>query len=327
MKVAVLDDYQGVFTQLECFPRLRDHEVVTFRDPAQYVGRLPEVLREFDAVMLTQQRTWFPRALIEQLPNLKLISQTAGTAHIDLAACTERGIVVSAGGPPRGRGGNDTAELTWALILAALRHIPFEAEQLKRGRWQTTLGTGLGDRTLGIYGLGNIGSAVAAVGSAFGMRILCWGREGTLARAREAGYEVAASREAFFAAADVLSIHVQLNDGTRGLVTADDLARMKPTALFVNTSRAPIVAEGALAAALRAGRPGFAAVDVFEEEPVLNADHPLLQLENALCTPHLGYVTADRYEGMYAATTDHILAFAAGAPIFVANPQVLQAAK
>ena len=321
MKIAVIDDYQGVFRELSNFHRLSEHEVVTFSEPERDMGRLAERLRDFEAVVLTQERTRFRRGLIERLPNLRLISMTGGTAAIDLDACTERGVVVSAGG---GRGSpNETAELTWGLILASLRHLPFEVEQLKRGEWQTTLGTSLGGRTLGIYALGKIGSVVATVGKAFGMEVVCWGREGSLARAREAGYEVAASRAAFFQTVDVLSIHLPLNGETRGIITADDLGRMKSTALIVNTSRAPIIAEGALAEALRRGRPGFAAVDVYEDEPVLGGEHPLLTMKNVIGTPHLGYVTRDRYEVMYGATIEHILAFEQGSPILVANPAVL----
>ena len=321
MKIAVIDDYQGVFRELSNFHRLNAHEVVTFSAPERDMDRLAERLREFDAVVLTQERTRFRRGLIERLPNLKLVSMTGGTAAIDLEACTERGIVVSAGG---GRGSpNETAELTWGLILASLRHLPFEVEQLKQGAWQTTLGTSLGGRTLGIYALGKIGSVVATVGKAFGMDVVCWGREGSLGRAREAGYAVAPSRAAFFQTVDVLSVHLPLNGETRGIITADDLGRMKSTALLVNTSRAPIIAEGALAEALRRGRPGFAAVDVYEDEPVLGAEHPLLKMENVIGTPHLGYVTRDRYESMYGATIEHILAFEQGSPILVANPAVL----
>ena len=321
MKIAVIDDYQGVFRELSNFHRLSAHEVVTFSAPERDMDRLAERLKEFDAVVLTQERTRFRRGLIERLPNLKLVSMTGGTAAIDLDACTERGIVVSAGG---GRGSpNETAELTWGLILASLRHLPFEVEQLKRGEWQTTLGTSLGGRTLGIYALGKIGSVVATVGKAFGMDVVCWGREGSLAHAREADYEVAASRAAFFQTVDVLSIHLPLNGETRGIITADDLGRMKSTALLVNTSRAPIIAEGALVEALRRGRPGFAAVDVYEDEPVLGAEHPLLKMDNVIGTPHLGYVTRDRYESMYGATIEHILAFERGSPILVANPAVL----
>ncbi len=324
MKIAVIDDYQGVFRELSNFHRLSAHEVVTFREPERDMDSLAERLREFEVVVLTQERTRFRRGLIERLPNLRLISMTGGTAAIDIDACTERGIVVSAGG---GRGSpNETAELTWGLILASLRHLPFEVEQLKRGAWQTTLGTSLGGRTLGIYALGKIGSVVATVGRAFGMDVVCWGREGSLERAREAGYEVAASRAAFFQTVDVLSVHLPLNGETRGIITADDLGRMKTTALLVNTSRAPIIAEGALVEALRRGRPGFAAVDVYEDEPVLGAEHPLLKMTNVIGTPHLGYVTRDRYESMYGATIEHILAFANGSPILVANPAVLKTA-
>jgi D-3-phosphoglycerate dehydrogenase len=324
MKIAVIDDYQDAFRKLSSFPRLKDHEVVVFSEPERDPLRIAEKLKAAgaEAVLLTQQRTRFPRTLIERLPGLKLISQTgAHTAHIDLAACTEGGIVVSAGG-----GGNPapTAELTWGLIIASLRHIPYEAEQLKRGRWQSTLGVGLAGRTLGVYAYGRIGSAVAAVGRAFGMKVVCWGRQGSLERSRDAGFEQAASREAFFESADVVSLHLPLNAETRGIVTGADLARMKPSALVVNTSRAHIIAEGTLVEALKNGRPGFAAVDVFEEEPVLGAGHPLLKMDNVLATPHLGYVTGDNYEAYYRTTIDQILAFAAGKPINVANPEVLK---
>jgi len=324
MKIAVLDDYQDVFKELGHFHRLAAHEVVTFSEPERDMDRLAERLQDFDAVMLTQQRTWFRRSLLERLPNLKLISQTGGTAHIDLDACTEQGIVVSAGGAKGSS--SDTAELTWGLIIASLRHLVFEVDQLKRGKWQTTLGTSLRGRTLGVYALGKIGGEVAAVGQAFGMRVVCWGREGSLARAREFGYAVADSREAFFESADIVSLHLPLNGETRGIVSAAGLARMQPSALIVNTSRAGIIEEGALEQALRGGRPGFAAVDVFEDEPVLGGEHPLLQMENALCTPHLGYVTRDRYESFYEATIEHILAFEQGRPIHVANPEVLNQA-
>lgn len=324
MKIAVIDDYQDAFRKLSGFQELKDHEVVVFndpqKDPAKIAARL--ALAEVEALVLTQQRTRIPRAIIEKLPKLKLISQTgAHTGHIDVAACTERGIVVSAGG-----GGNPTptAELAWGLIISALRHIPFEVNQLRQGRWQSTLGTGLHGRTLGIYAFGRIGSRVAEVGRAFGMKIVCWGREGSLKRAQDAGFQAAPSREAFFETADVVSLHLPLNAGTRGIVKGEDLARMKRSALLVNTSRAHIIAEVALADALKKGRPGLAAVDVFEDEPVVGADHPLLKMDNALCTPHLGYVTLDNYESYYGTVIDQILAFAAGAPINVANPEVLK---
>jgi D-3-phosphoglycerate dehydrogenase len=213
------------------------------------------------------------------------------------------------------------------LILASLRHLPFEVERLKQGHWHTTVGTRLEGNTLGIYAFGHIGAAVARVGRAFGMKVVCWGREGSTARARAEGFEVAASREAFFEQADVLSLHLPGGKETRGIVTSGDLARMKPTALLVNTSRAPIIAEGALVAALAKGRPGFAAVDVYETEPVVGAAHPLLKMPNALCTPHLGYAEKEGYEGIYAGGVDRLLAWAAGKPIDVMNPEALERRK
>ncbi len=321
MKIAVIDDYQDAFRKLDCYARLKGHEVVVYHDTEKEPSRLAEHLKDAEAVILTQQRSPFPRALAERLPKLKLISQTGRNAnHIDVAACTEKGIVVSAGGA-----GNPspTAELTWGLILAALRRIPQEVQRMKEGRWQGSVGVGVEGKTLGIYAYGRIGSIVARVGRAFGMRVVCWGREGSTGRAREAGFDVAASREAFFESADVISIHLPLNKETRGIVKADDLARMKPSALIVNTSRAPIIAEGALADALKRGRPGRAAVDVYEEEPVPGGNHPLLKLDNATCTPHLGYVEQATYESYFGTAIEQILAFAAGKPINVINPEAL----
>ncbi len=321
MKIAVIDDYQNAFRTLKCYSKLKDHEVVVYTDTEKEPARLAERLKDAEAVVLTQQRSRFPRAAIERLPKLKLISQTGrATAHIDVAACTERGIVVSAGGA-----GNPhaTAELTWALILAALRHIPYEVRRLREGHWQSTLGIAVQHKTLGIYALGRIGSIVARVGKTFGARALCWGREGSTARAREAGYEVAKSREAFFVGADILSLHLPLNKETQGIVTAADLALMKPSALLANTSRAGLIAQGALVNALKAGRPGMAAVDVYEDEPVLGAAHPLLKMDNVICTPHLGYVEKDTYEDYYGVVVDQIVAYAAGNPINVVNPEVI----
>jgi len=321
MKIAVIDDYQNAFRTLKCYSKLKDHEVVVYTDTEKEPARLAERLKDAEAVVLTQQRSRFPRAAIERLPKLKLISQTGrATAHIDVAACTERGIVVSAGGA-----GNPhaTAELTWALILAALRHIPYEVRRLREGHWQSTLGIAVQHKTLGIYALGRIGSIVARVGQTFGARVLCWGREGSTARAREAGYEVAKSREAFFAEADILSLHLPLNKETQGIVTAADLALMKPSALLANTSRAGLIAQGALVNALKAGRPGMAAVDVYEDEPVLGAAHPLLKMDNVICTPHLGYVEKDTYEDYYGVVVDQIVGYAASNPINVVNPEVL----
>lgn len=321
MKIAVLDDYQNAFRTLKCFPKLSGHEVVVFTDPETDIGRLAERLKDADAVVLTQQRSSFPRALLEKLPNLKLIGQTGRAAtHVDLEACSEKGIVVSAGGSGNP---NATAELTWGLILSALRNLPFEVKRLREGHWQSTLGTGVNDKTIGIYAYGKIGSIVAAVGRAFGARVVCWGREGSTGRAKAAGFEVARSREEFFAQSDILSLHLPLNKDTRGIVTRDDLSRMKPTALIVNPSRAGLIAPGALVEALRAGRPGMAAVDVYEQEPVIGADHPLLRMDNVTCTPHLGYVTREGYEEYYAVVVDDIVAFAAGKPQNVLNPAAL----
>jgi D-3-phosphoglycerate dehydrogenase len=321
MKIAVIDDYQDAFRKLDCYARLRGHEIAVYHDTEKDPARLAERLKDAEAVILTQQRSPFPRTLAERLPKLKLISQTGRNAnHIDVAACTEKGIVVSAGGA-----GNPspTAELTWGLILSALRRIPQEVQRMKEGHWQGSVGVGLAGKTLGIYAYGRIGSIVAGVGRAFGMRVVCWGREGSTGRAREAGFDAAASREAFFESADVISIHLPLNKETRGIVKGDDLARMKPTALIVNTSRAPIIAEGALAEALKRGRPGRAAVDVYEEEPVLGGNHPLLKMDNVICTPHLGYVEQATYESYFGTAIEQILAFAAGKPINVINPEAL----
>lgn len=314
MRVAVLDDYADVFGTLPCAGRLAGHEVVAFTDSVAG-ATLVRRLDGFDAVVLLQQRTALPREVVEGLTTVRLVSQTGrNTGHLDLAALAAKGIVVSAGGAG---GPHATAELTWALILAAQRHLPEEVAALRAGRWQSTVGTGLHGRTLGIHGLGRIGARVAEVGRAFGMRVLVWGREGSLTRAAEAGYAAAPSREAFYRECDVVSVHLPLNADTAGLVTADDLALMKPDALFVNTSRAGIVAPGALVAALEAGRPGRAAVDVFDQEPVLGAADPLLALPNVTATPHLGYVERDVLAGLYDAAVDQVLAFAAGAPVNV----------
>jgi D-3-phosphoglycerate dehydrogenase len=322
MKIAVIDDYQDAFRTLRCYSKLDGHEVLVYHDTEKDPARLAERLREAEAVILTQARSPFPRALIERLPRLQLVSQTGrSTGHIDIDACTEHGVVVSAAGFATP---HPTAELTWGLILAALRHIPYEAQRLKQGHWQSTLGVCVKGKILGVYAFGRIGSLVANVGRAFGARVLCWGREGSLGRARGAGFDVAESRSAFFAETDILSLHLPLNFETRGIVTHEDLSRMKPTALLVNTSRAGIIAEGALAESLKAGRPGSAAVDVFEDEPVLGAAHPLLKMDNVIATPHLGYVERDNYELYYGLVVDQILAYAAGKPINVLNPEAIR---
>ena len=321
MKIAVIDDYQNAFKTLKCFPKLSGHEVVIYTDPETNLEKIADRLKDADAVVLTQQRTYFPRTLIEKLPKLKLIGQTGRAAtHIDLEACTERGIVVSAGGSGNS---NATAELTWGLILSALRSLPFEVKRLQEGHWQSTLGIGVNGKTLGIYAYGKIGSIVAAVGKAFGARVVCWGREGSTGRARAAGFEVAKSREDFFADADILSLHLPLNKDTRGIVTRDDLARMKPTALLVNASRSGLIEKGALEEALQAGRPWRAAVDVYDQDAVIGANHPLLKMAIVTCSPHLGYVTRESYEEYYAVVVDDILAFAAGKPSHVLNPGAL----
>ncbi|MBM3374120.1 MAG: D-2-hydroxyacid dehydrogenase family protein [Betaproteobacteria bacterium] len=321
MKIAIIDDYQDAFRSLECTKRLAGHELMVFTDTEKDPAKLAARLQDAEVVVLTQQRSRMPRALVEKLPKLKLLSQTGHNVyHIDIAACTEHGIVVSAGG--RGNP-NPTAELAWGLILAALRRIPQEAQRMKNGLWQGSIGSGLAGKTLGIYAYGRIGSLVANVGKAFGMRVWCWGREGSTAKAKAAGLEVAPSREAFFAESDVISIHLPLNDGTRGIITLEDLGRMKQSALIVNTSRAPIIAKDALATALKAGRPGRAAVDVYEDEPVTGGNHPLIAMDNVVCTPHLGYVEEKTYESYYGTAVEQILAYAAGKPINVANPEVL----
>lgn len=321
MKIAVLDDYQRAFHRLACAARLAGHQVAVSHDNEKDIERIVARLKDVEAVILTQERTAFPRALIERLPRLRIIAQTGShKKHIDVPACTENGIVVAlvAHGPSY-----STVELTWALILASARHVPDEVSRLKAGAWQTTIGTVLRGKTLGIYGLGHIGSAVAQVGRAFGMSVICWGRESTAAKAAAAGYRMAESRQAFFESADVLSLHIWLNPETTGIVTAADLACMKPSALIVNTSRARLIQDGALVEALRKGRPGFAAVDVFEHEPVLHGNHPLLQMPNVVCTPHLGGIVWETFEFMYGHAVDNILAFASNKPVNVVNPEVL----
>lgn len=320
MKIAVIHDYADAFRKTAACARLQGHEVRVHTGTATHPDRLAEAVGDAEALVLTQQRVRITRETLERLPTLAFISQTGRhVAHLDLAACAERGVVVSAGGAGGPSPYSPTAELAWGLILASLRQLPYEVQRLKQGYWQSTVGTGVAGRTLGIYAFGHIGAAVARVGRAFGMNVVCWGREGSTARARAEGFAVAPSREAFFEAAEVLSLHLPANAQTRGIVGPGDLARMKPTALLVNTSRAAIVAEGALADALRRGRPGFAAVDVYEEEPVLGAAHALLSMPNVLCTPHLGYVERDNLERMYGVAVEQLLAFIAGRPINVVN--------
>jgi D-3-phosphoglycerate dehydrogenase len=321
MKIAILDDYQDVFRTLKCSARLKGHDVAVYHDSVKEPAKLAERLKGADAVVLLQQRTPFPRAAAERVTTLKVISQTGrNVGHIDVAACTEKGILVCGSGAGQV---NHTAELTWGLIFSVLRHLPEEVQQLKAGRWQTTVGTTVVGKTLGIYAYGRIGSLVAKVGRAFEMKVICWGREGSTSKARADGFEIAPSREAFFESADIVSLHIPLNKETRGIVKHADLARMKPTALIVNTSRGPIIEDGALVRALKGGRPGFGAVDVYDDEPVLNGNHPLLKMDNVVCTPHLGYVDRDTYEKYYGAAVDNLLAYAEGKPVNVLNPEAL----
>jgi D-3-phosphoglycerate dehydrogenase len=324
MNIAILDDYQDTIRTLPCFGKVAGHAVTIWNDHTKDVDVLAARLRDVEALALLRERTPIRAPLLDRLDKLRLISQVSVYPHIDVEACTRRGVIVSSSTMP-GRPSYATAELNWGLIIAAFRRIPQEMAALKAGKWQTsTVGIGLRGKTLGIYGYGKIGGVVAGYGKAFGMDVLVWGRETSIARARADGYAVAASREAFFAESDVVSLHLRLVDGTRGIVTAADLARMKPTALIVNTSRAGLIVPGALEAALRAGRPAMAAVDVYEDEPVLGARHPLLAMDNVVATPHLGYVERDGLEHMFGTIFDQMLAYAAGKPINVVNPEVLK---
>lgn len=318
MKIAILDDYQDCVRQLDCFSMLQEHEVKVFTNSARGTGQLAIRLADFDALVLIRERTALSRPLLEKLPRLKLIAQTGKVSgHIDLAAAAARNIVIAEGiGDPTA-----PAELAWALIMASARKLPQYISNLQDGLWQiastnparNTLGTVLKGRTLGIFGYGRIGRMVAAYGKAFGMNVLVWGRDASRAAALQDGYQAAASKAEFFSSADVISLHLRLNDATRGIVTADDLASMKTSALLVNTSRAELVATGALEAALAQGRPGFAALDVYENEP-LAPTSPLLRMENVLATPHLGYVEKDSYEIYFASAFQNILDFANGTP-------------
>jgi len=323
MKITVLDDYHDTVRTLACFAKLAGHDVTVWNDHVQDVEALAERLRETEALVLIRERTKIRTALLERLPNLKLISQRSVYPHIDVDTCTRLGVIVSSSQHP-GTPSHATAELAWGLILASVRQIPQQMDSLRRGKWQIGVGTTLRGKTLGIYGYGRIGAAVAGYGRAFGMKVLVWAREATRERARAEGWETASSKAAFFETCDVITLHMRLVEATRGIVTPDDLARMKPTALLVNTSRAPLIAPGALVAALRAGQPGFAAVDVYEEEPLLDTAHPLLNMPNVVCTPHIGYVSREEYEVQFADIFDQITAYAAGRPINVVNPDVLR---
>lgn len=323
MKIAILDDYHDTVRTLECFRKLAAHDVKVWNDHVQDTDRLAERLQDSEVLVLIRERTKIRAPLLERLPKLKLISQRSVYPHIDVEACTRMGIVVSSNMHP-GTPSYPTAELTWALILMGLRELPQNIAALKAGKWQVAVGNTARGKTLGVYGYGRIGQAVAGYGKAFGMRVVAWGREAAQAKAVADGYVAAKSKEAFFGECDVITLHMRLVDATRGIVSAADLAQMKPTALFVNTSRAGLVVPGALEAALKAGRPGKAAVDVYEEEPVLDARHPLLAMDNVICTPHLGYVTREEFELQFSDIFEQILAYAAGKPMHVVNPGALR---
>jgi D-3-phosphoglycerate dehydrogenase / 2-oxoglutarate reductase len=321
MNVTILDDYHDTLRTLACFAKLADHKITIWNDHVQDIDILAERLKETEALVLIRERTKIRGPLLERLPRLRLISQRSVWPHIDIDACSRLGIVVSSDA----RGDTPsyaTAELTWGLILSAVRQIPQQAAALKAGRWQIGVGTTLRGKTLGLYGWGRIAHAVADYGRAFGMNVMVWAREASRERARQEGFAVAANKAALFEQSDVLSLHMRLVDATRHIVTAGDLARMKSTALLVNTSRAPLIEPGALVAALRAGRPGLAAVDVYEQEPLTDVADPLLLLPNVLATPHIGYVTREDYEFQFAEIFNQIVAYAAGTPINVVNPDV-----
>lgn len=326
MKVSVLDDWFDTVRTLACFAKLASHDVTIWNDHVQDMDVLAHRLRDTEALVLIRERTQIRTPLLERLPNLKLISQRSVYPHIDVDTCTRRGVIVSSS-QHADTPSYATAELTWGLILAAMRQIPLQMASLKAGRWQCGVGTSLGGKTLGVYGYGRIGKVVAGYGRAFNMDVLVWAREATLPRARADGYETAQSKDAFFERCDVISLHMRSVPATRGIVTAADLARMQPTALLVNTSRAALIEPDALVAALRAGRPGMAAVDVFENEPLRDTDHALLNMPNVVCTPHIGYVSRDEYEIQFTDIFDQINAYSAGSPINVVNPEVMRAVR
>jgi D-3-phosphoglycerate dehydrogenase len=322
VKVSVLDDYFDTVRTLACFARLAAHEVTIWNDHVLDVDFLADRLHDAEALVLIRERTQICAPLLERLPKLKLISQRSVYPHIDIDACTRLGVVVSSS-QHADTPSYAAAELTWALALAAMRALPQQMAALKAGKWQVGVGHTLRGKTLGIYGYGRIGAVVAGYGKAFGMRVLVWAREKALMQARDDGYETAPGKDAFFEQCDVLSLHMRLVDATRGIVSSADLARMKPTALLVNTSRAGLIEPNALVNALRSGRPGMAAVDVYEKEPLRDVNDKLLTMDNLVCTPHIGYVTRDEYELQFADIFDQIVAYAAGTPIHVVNPEAI----
>ncbi|MBO0717880.1 MAG: D-2-hydroxyacid dehydrogenase family protein [Rhizobiales bacterium] len=325
MKIAILDDYFDTLRTLPSFQRLKGHEIVIWNDHVQDTDALAARLQDTECLVLIRERTKIQADLLERLPRLKLISQRSVYPHIDIAACTRRGVVVSSS-QHAGIPCYAAAELTWALILATARQLPQQMAALKAGRWQIGVGMTLRDKTLGVFGYGRIGATVAGYGKAFGMNVMVWARDASLVRARTDGHPTAGSKAEFFEACDVVTLHMRLVPATRHIVKAEDLALMRPDAMLVNTSRAPLIEPGALVAALRAGRPGYAAMDVFEEEPVRDPDLPLLRFEQVVATPHIGYVTREEYETQFIDIFDQIVAFAAGRPINVVNSEVLEKA-
>ena len=322
MKITILDDYFDTLRTLPCFAKLDGHDVTIWNDHVQDVDALAERLVDTEILILFRERTKIRAPLLERLPKLKLISQRSVYPHIDVDACTRLGVILSSGQHP-GTPSHATAELTWGLIIAAMRRLPQQMAALKDGSWQNGVGNTLRGRTLGIFGYGRIGSAIAGYGTAFAMNVVVWASEASRARAAADCYAVAESKQAFFEQCDVITLHLRLYDPTRGIVTAADLAHMKPTALLVNTSRAPLIEKGALVDALRSGRPGMAAIDVWEDEPMTNTEHPLLHMDNVICTPHIGYVTHEEYETQFTDIFDQVVAYAAGRPINVINSEVL----
>lgn len=332
MNIVILDDYQDAVRKLACSAKLESYQAKVYTNTVKGLGQLSVRLKDADVIVLNRERTHMPRALIEKLPKLKLIAQTGRVgSHLDVTACTERGIAVAEGtGSPVA-----PAELTWALVMAATRRLPQYIGNLKHGAWQQSglksgampanfcMGTVLKGRTLGIWGFGRIGQLVAGYGKAFGMRILVWGRAPSRELAIQQGYEAATTRDSFFEESDVLSLHLRLNEQTQGIVRLEDLSRMKPTALLVNTSRAELIEHDALISALNRGRPGLGAVDVYESEPILQG-HALLRLENCICTPHIGYVEQDSYEMYFSAAFDNVINFIKGRPTNIVNPGALQ---
>jgi D-3-phosphoglycerate dehydrogenase len=320
MRIVIPDDYQDAVRNLDCFKLLAGHQVTIYNDSTTDINELAVRFADADALVLIRERSTISAELLARLPNLKLISQTGKISnHLDLNACTAHGVAVAEGvGSPVA-----PAELAWALIMNATRQLPAAIAGMQAGRWQTNIGRALQGLTLGIWGYGKIGQRVARYAAAFDMPVLVWGSEASRQAAVAEGQQAAASREAFFEQSDILSLHLRLSASTQHLVQPADLARMKPDALLVNISRAELLVPGALEEALRQGRPGFAAVDVYEQEPIYDPGHPLLQLPNVLCTPHLGYVEQKGYELYFSKAFENVNAFAAGQPQNLANPEVL----